>query len=240
MENIHIETTQNVTIDYELASLGERILATLLDYLFFLAYFFIYAIIASSIHSLGNTIVTVLLLLPILLYDLLCEQFFHGQSFGKMIVKIKVVKLDGTQATFSAYLLRWLLRIVDTKILTGAIAIIVILVNGKGQRVGDLAAGTTVIKLNLNAALKDTIISHVKPDYVPVFREVNKLSDNDIFIIREALKISVENNNIQAIEKLADKTKSVMGVTTDINPAQFLETVLKDYTNYEFDKGVNS
>ena len=111
MDNIKIQTTQNVDIEYELASIGDRILATLLDYLFFFGYillvFLFIALIGSDIED--NLWLLVVLFLPILLYDLLCEMFFQGKSFGKMIMKIKVVKLDGTQAGFGAYLLRWLL-----------------------------------------------------------------------------------------------------------------------------------
>ncbi|HLC82856.1 MAG TPA: RDD family protein, partial [Bacteroidia bacterium] len=145
MDNIKIQTTQNVDIEYELASIGDRILATLLDYLFFFGYtllvFLFFGLLNSDLED--YLWLLVLCFLPILLYDLLCETFFQGKSFGKMIMKIKVVKLDGTQAGFGAYLLRWLLRIIDTRIFSGGIALIAILANGKGQRIGDMAAGTT-------------------------------------------------------------------------------------------------
>src|ERR1035437_251122 len=100
MENIKIQTTQNVDIEYELASIGDRILATLLDDLFFLTYFLLILLIAAlTKYVIFKSIAVISLLsLPILLYDLLCETFFQGKSFGKMIMKIKVVKLDGTQA----------------------------------------------------------------------------------------------------------------------------------------------
>lgn len=232
MDKIRIQTTQNVDIEYELASIGDRILATLLDYLFFIAYFLLVLLIASlTTWKLFESMAIVsLVALPILFYDLVCEVFFQGKSFGKMIMKIKVVKLDGTQANFGAYLLRWLLRIIDTRLFGGAIALIAILINGKGQRIGDMAAGTTVIKMKQKVQLSDTILFKVKPDYTLVFPEVSLLTDNDIAIIKEVMQVCIQSNNFEAINKLVLKTKATMGITTNLTPAQFLNTVIQDYS----------
>lgn len=233
MENIRIQTTQNVDIEYELASIGDRILATLLDYLFFIAYFLLIMVVASltSWVFVESIAILSLLALPILFYDLACETFFQGKSFGKMIMKIKVVKTDGTQANFGAYLLRWLLRVIDMRLFNGAIALITILINGKGQRLGDLAAGTTVIKIKQNKKLSDTIFNKLDSGYILSFTEVSKLSDNDVAIIKEVMKVCVQSNNYEAINKLVSKTKETMGVTSSMPHLQFLNTVIMDY-NY--------
>ena len=238
MDNIKIQTTQNVDIEYELASIGDRILATLLDYLFFFAYFLVimmFGMFAGSVLK-DNIWLIIIMCLPILLYDLLCEMFFQGKSFGKMIMKIKVVKLDGTQAGFGAYLLRWLLRIIDTRLFSGGVALIAILANGKGQRIGDMAAGTTVIKMKQKVTINDTILNKVKPTYTIVFDEVSKLSDADIAIIKEVMQVALRTGNQQAIDKLAGKTKETMGITTNLPHTQFLATVVQDYSQYNFDK----
>jgi hypothetical protein len=151
-------------------------------------------------------------------------------------MKIKVVKLDGTQANFGAYLLRWLLRIIDTRLFSGVIALIAIVINGKGQRVGDMAAGTTVIKMKQKITLNDTILNKVKSDYTIVFPEVYKLTDNDIDIIKDVMRVSLRTNNLGAIKKLAQKTKETMGVTVNLPDTQFLATVVQDYSQYSFDK----
>lgn len=238
MDNIRIQTTQNVDIEYELASVGDRILATLLDYVFFIAYFVLIGIIASMTGGrfLESIALVMIVLLPVFLYDLFCEMFFQGKTFGKMIMKIKVVKLDGTQAGFGAYLLRWLLRIIDTRLFSGGVALIAILANGKGQRIGDMAAGTTVIKMKQKVTLNDTILNRVAPTYAIVFQEVSNLSDSDIAIIKEVMVMSIRTGNNQAIERLAAKTKAAMGITTNLPHTQFLATVVQDYSQYNFDK----
>ncbi len=233
MDNISIHTTQNVDIEYQLASIGDRILATLLDYLFFLAYFLLILLIAALTKwaLFSSMAVVSILVLPILFYDLICEVFFQGKSFGKMIMKIKVVMLDGTQANFGAYLLRWLLRIIDMRLFGGAIALITILISGRGQRIGDMAAGTTVIKMKQKVQLSDTIFNKLKADYSLVFPEVSRLTDNDVAIIKEVMLVCVQSNNFDAIDKLVLKTKATMGVTSDLPHSQFLSAVIQDY-NY--------
>jgi uncharacterized RDD family membrane protein YckC len=233
MDNISIHTTQNVDIEYQLASIGDRILATLLDYLFFLAYFLLIVLLAALTkwELFDSMAIVSILALPILFYDLICEVLFQGKSFGKMIMKIKVVMMDGTQANFGAYLLRWLLRIIDMRLFGGALALIAILINGKGQRIGDMAAGTTVIKMKQKVQLSDTIFNKLKPDYSLVFPEVSRLTDNDVAIIKEVMQVCVQSNNFEAIDKLVLKTKATMGVTSHLPHAQFLSAVIQDY-NY--------
>lgn len=238
MDNINIQTTQNVDIEYQPASIGERILATLLDYCFFFAYFILLGVLAATTKGVifKSIAINVLMGLPILFYDLIMETFFQGKSFGKMIMKIKVVKLDGTQASFGAYLTRWLLRLIDTYLFTGVVALFTILINGRGQRVGDMAAGTTVIKTGQKVFLHNTILSRVKPDHILVFSEITKLSDNDIAIIKEITALCFRTGNFKPLEFVAKKTKEVMGITTNLPPTQFLSTVVQDYSFYNFDK----
>jgi hypothetical protein len=88
MERVGINTAQNVAIDYRLASVGDRILSTLLDYLFFLAYFILVLFIASfEIWPGKNESIAfwIICSLPLLFYDLLCELLLNGQSFGKQL-----------------------------------------------------------------------------------------------------------------------------------------------------------
>ncbi|MBL4669850.1 MAG: RDD family protein [Flavobacteriales bacterium] len=237
MERVGINTAQNVAIDYQLASIGDRILATLLDYVFFIAYFILILFFASfniwpgKNESIAFWIITYL---PILFYDLLCELLMGGQSFGKQIMKTKVIKLDGSSPGFGGYLLRWLFRIVDTIGFSGAVALITILVNGKGQRVGDIAAGTTVIKLAKKLTLKDTILNKVNSNYKIMFNEVEHLSDKDIFVIKNSLTYGLKHNKWDVIDKASNKVRETLNIKTDLKAIPFLNTIIKDYTHFQF------
>lgn len=238
MENVRIRTTQNVEIEYQLASLGDRVLATLLDYLFFFAYLIIIGII-TSIAGIGNDWgpgLSMAVFLPLLLYSLVCETFFQGRSFGKMVLKIQVVKVDGTPPRFSNYLLRWALTLIDSVVSFGIVAILSIIINGKGQRLGDMAAGTTVIRLKQKSTIHDTILKTIDPEYIPVFKEAIHLTDHDVSIIKEVLEFSKKSNNQSAILKLAQKIKQTLGVSTDLTDMQFLETIIADYNHLYSEK----
>ena len=113
MQKIKIQTTQNVAIEFVLAGLGSRILAYLIDSLivgvYLIAVFWGYL---STIDSEPSTVILILLFLPSFLYHLLCETLLNGQSVGKRQMNIRAVRLDGSPPGFSAYLPRWLLRLI--------------------------------------------------------------------------------------------------------------------------------
>ncbi len=246
MDSIKIATTQNVDLEYEAAGVGYRILATILDGIFIMIYVVIIMLIlgisvsgASDYFSDNYYLmiaILILLGLPVLLYHFLSETFMNGQSFGKKIVGIKVVKLDGTQPGIGSYLIRSLLRIIDIQIMNGLVALISVAVSEKSQRLGDMAAGTTVIKLGYKVTLRDTILYKQVNNYNIVFEQVALLSDKDIAIIKEILEHSIANNKPENMAILAGKVKTKMGVVTTLNNEQFLKTVLLDYSHYQFER----
>jgi uncharacterized RDD family membrane protein YckC len=241
MQTVRITTTQNVEIEYEIASIGERILAALIDYGVVIGYGLAISVILSALAGSGSRLaspaVVIILLLPIFFYDLVCEILMDGQSFGKKQMKIKVTMLDGSQPGIRAYLLRWLLRLVDVTLSWGSVAILTLLFNGKGQRLGDLAAGTTVIKLKPEVGLRDTIFAEIEKDYQPVFPQVAELNDKDIALVKEVLNAGLEVEDTRVGDKLEQKAKTVlarkMGITTNMHPRAFLSTVLKDYNYFK-------
>ncbi|MFQ5640754.1 MAG: RDD family protein [bacterium] len=242
-ESVQIQTAQNVEIDYAIAGIGDRVLALFIDYVILAGYaigavFFVSLLRTAGLTSDNGFIALwVVLSLPFLCYDLLCEIFMDGQSFGKKALKIKVVKIDGAQPGIGDYFLRWIFRIIDILVLYGSVAIITILINGKGQRLGDIAAGTTVVKLKAPVRLEDTILTVVEDKYQPVFSWVMQLSDSDIATIKKVLNSKVEDPKIA--NHVAFKTKtaieSKLGIQSDLMPRTFLKTVLKDYNFYSID-----
>jgi len=241
MQTIEIQTTQNVTIEYPVASVGERIVAAILDSLILIGY--LIAIIFISIFLQNVTEGTpfdfqiayfVILFLPFFFYHLLCETFLNGQSFGKKMMKMKVVKLDGGQAGIGSYFLRWILVPIDY-FFFGSVGLFTMIINGKGQRLGDLAAHTTVVKLKAEAKLEDTILTSTPANYEVKFPEASLLNDNDISIVKEVLELNYKKPDVRIYMDILNKTKksveNKMGVNSELHPLNFLDTVLKDY-NY--------
>ena len=115
MDKFQIETAQNIGIHQNVAGIGDRILAFLLDILIIVGY----AILASfAIAGLGmetgeQWVYYLIIGLPVFLYYLLWEIFNNGRTPGKAALEIRVVKLDGSRPRFSQHLIRWLLRLID-------------------------------------------------------------------------------------------------------------------------------
>lgn len=234
METFQIETAQNISIVQQVAGLGERMLAYVVDLLVLIMYIIVvsYSIVETGVGTDNYWLITVLFL-PVLLYSLLMETFFNGQTLGKMSVNIRVVKLDGERPRFSHYLMRWLLSIIDISISTGGVAVLSILLSGKGQRLGDLAAGTTVIKekIYLPPGISQFSRTDVNEDYQPVFSEVALLSDKDARKVREIFYKAKRESQHYLIVKLHEKLVSLLHIQTEMKPIEFVETVLRDY-NY--------
>ncbi len=244
MDAIKITTTQNVDLEYEPAGLGYRLLASLLDMIFMMVYVGLVMLILGISGTMnrhlfdGDNYLLMTLLtvagLPILLYHFLSETFMNGQSLGKKIMGIKVVKLDGSQPGIGSYVLRSVFRIIDIHLMNGLVAIISIPVSEKSQRLGDMAAGTTVIRKDNNVSLRNTILYRQIPSYSIVFQQVSLLSDKDITIIKEILEHSLRNRKPENLKLLADKVKAKMGVSVSWKDEDFLNTVLLDYSHYQF------
>jgi uncharacterized RDD family membrane protein YckC len=241
MNNVKVQTAQNVEINYEIASLGDRILAALIDYGVLIAYMLTIGIIVYVLNQLDMQddwllIPLMILYLVIIFYDLLCEMLMDGQSVGKKVMKIKVIKLDGTQPSFGSYFMRWILRIVDIVLFSPAVAMLVILINGRGQRLGDIAANTTVVKLTERIKFSETLFEEVDRQHNITYHEVSQLNDRDIETLKEVLQTTEKLEQAQA-QKLQERTKQVLEQKMSIKVTQpareFLETIVKDYNAYK-------
>lgn len=243
MSELSITTTQNVNINFNTASVGERILAHLLDYVFKIAYIIAIMYLVFNLMGVERLVnrldrweqmaVYLLFYLPVILYSLVQESLLEGQTVGKRIMKIKVIKIDGYQAGFGDYLMRWLLRLVDMGASFNIVGLVTMLVNSKTQRLGDIVAGTAVITLKNDITINHTILKEINDNYVPVYPLVIKLSDNDIRIIKETYEASVKNADFDMITKLKDKVEAVTGIkSTSANATAFIDTILHDYNYY--------
>ena len=242
MTQLSINTTQNVNINFTAASVGDRIFAQLLDILVMIAYIVVTGFflditgLTTTIEAMDNwSIMAVygIIYSPIMFYTIVQESLWEGQTIGKRIMKTKVIKLDGYQAGFGDYLVRWLFRLVEVFIGNGIIGLIAIIASQKNQRLGDMAAGTAVITLKNKVNINHTIIQDINSDYVPTYPLVIKLSDNDVRIIKETFEAAIITRDYATIIKLREKVLSVTGIKNQSgNDQDFIRTLLKDYNYY--------
>lgn len=243
MSELSITTTQNVNINFNAASVGERILGYLLDLAVKGAYLFVIYLLLFAVLDMESyfdgldqwslAAIGLLFYLPVMFYSLVQESLFEGQTIGKRIMKTRVIKIDGYQASFGDYLIRWLFRTIDISIDLGIIGLVTMMVNKKTQRLGDMAAGTAVITLKSDITINNTILREIQEDYVPTYPLVIKLSDNDVRIIKETYEASMKAADFEMIKKLQDKIEAVTGIKSLANNATgFVDTIIKDYNYY--------
>jgi hypothetical protein len=177
-------------------------------------------------------VVYVLFSLPIFLYNLLFEVLMNGQSPGKYFLHIRVTKIDGSKPTFGSYLIRWMLRLIDISMASGSVALLTILLNGKGQRLGDLAAGTTVISEKKQITINDTLNVDLKENYTPTFPQVTLLNDTDVQTIKNLYKTALKKKNYVTINALKDKIIELTEIKTNLRSVDFVDTIIKDYNYY--------
>ena len=235
MDNFQIETAQNIRIQQTIAGVGDRILAYLIDIFVQVAYILTLLIAMGNLNASGDSEIWILysiLAVPLFLYFFLFETFMNGRTPGKAAMKLRVVKLDGSKPDMFVFFIRWVLRLIDISLTSGGIAILVILVGGKGQRLGDMAAGTTVISEKNNPTLGASLMASLPDNYSPRYPQVTQLTDAQIHQIKSILEKALVKRDFQVIKKLAEQTSTLLAVTQEQRSLEFLQQVISDYAFY--------
>ena len=239
-KTIEIRTTQNVTIEYELAGLRERALAWILDAaIVIIGYYLMVLFLMMVFGGVGQwwgVFLGVMSFLVYFLYHVAFEILKRGQSPGKIALAIKVVRLDGKDPEWSDVTLRALLQLVDSIFCLGIVGGLLIKTTGKAQRLGDMAANTTVIKLqssNYTFRLNDILSISSLQNYQPVYPQVRNLSERDMIFVKNALtRLNAYPNQAheELMEDLVTHLMPLLGVEKrPNNRIEFLKTLLKDY-----------
>ena len=219
-ETLIIETPERVQLEFALASIGNRFLAVALDHfiqffsIFFIAWFFLSlaGFSSSDVTDAPNKLLsempkwTIAILIIVLFlvfagYFIVFEWLWNGQTPGKRLLKLRVIRDDGRPLTLWEAIARNLLRICDAVpgfiIPIYSVGLIVIFLNGRDQRVGDIFAGTVVVRERTDEAptfaetfstrLTDTAFSRVqKPTGVEA--NVNLLTDREVEVVESFLR----------------------------------------------------
>ncbi len=211
-ETLIIETPERVSLAFSLASIGNRFLAVTIDhaiqfFVLILIYFLFTGIAggAGSIEqALGPTmeqmpkwtiaLMILLLFLVFASYFIFFEWLWNGQTPGKRLMKLRVIREDGRPITLWEAIARNLLRIFDAVpgfvIPIYSIGLIVIFMSGRDQRVGDIFAGTVVIR--------------ERSDEAPAFKDVFSTRISDTAFLRVKPQMSITANIAELTEDEMD------------------------------------
>ena len=209
-ETLIIETPERVPLAFALASIGNRFLAVIIDHfiqylsLILIAWFFTYisGIAAPTDRSAGEvlsempkwTIAIMILILFLVFsgYFILFEWLWDGQTPGKRLLKLRVIREDGRPITLWEAMARNLLRVFDAApgffLPIYSVGLIVIFLSNRDQRVGDLFAGTVVIR--------------ERTDEAPTFAETfsNPVSDAAFHRVQKKIEVNADISSITESE----------------------------------------
>lgn len=243
-KSAEILTAHNVIIQYNMAPLMSRVLASFIDVIIVGFYVFLVIIMFISL-ILGNfsfdsdfgpeVLLMYVFLLPVFFYSFLMEAIFAGQTVGKMALGIRVIKSNGDNASIGDLFLRWVFRMIDINGSLGSLALIVGLSNERSQRLGDLVGNTVVIKLKPDNEFSITDILNIKSskDYEATYPNIIQMTDEDMLLIKNAMDRLKKNPNDahkNLVRTLADKTSEKLGLSVvPDKKITFLKTALQDY-----------
>jgi uncharacterized RDD family membrane protein YckC len=238
METIDILTGQHVTIKYEPAGILRRGCALLIDFIIlflyiYIIFYFLQKIDMNVFFNIKN-ITSFIVLFPAICYHFFFETLMGGKTPGKLITGTRVTNLDGSTPGLSSYLLRWILLPIDLFPSGMGLGGLFIVFSKNHQRIGDLAAGTIVVRNVQPPQLDlDRDFQEFSDDYQPAFSQVEQLSDAQIRFI-SALLYDPQNRKALAssIQSLSRKVKNTLKIESRLDDRSFLETIVKDYNYY--------
>jgi uncharacterized RDD family membrane protein YckC len=260
-DELNIETPEQVELRFPIAGVGSRFLAILVDTLLQIAAVLLLLLLlyvfgragqaheaAKLSHAGEKWAIAVVVLFFFMLfwgYFSLFEAFWHGQTPGKRLFKIRVIKDSGRQITLFEALARNLLRIVDMQ-LSYLVGVVTMLCNKQQKRLGDMVAGTIVVHERVED--QPLLAHHARTITAGLYTEpvrhefrrvefmdlpgdaVARLERSDLNVIEtffgRALDLTVATRESMAL-KLAGRSAGKMGIELpdEERPERFLEAV---------------
>ncbi len=240
MKKIDVITTQNVRIEYELAGLGARLFAFLLDQIVIWMGIFILQLVLlffiSTQYSSPEEWLYIMLFAPVyIFYTPAMEILNNGQTVGKMALRIKVLNLHGKNPEVLDYLIRWSFRLVDIWFTLGSLASMLIVSGDFAQRLGGRLSNTTLVRLSpkKNLVLDQLLEIDRIQNYEPRFPQVRQLNESEMLTLKSALERYKKYKNPAhrtALLKSVEKIKEFTGIDQgEMKTIPFVRALIQDY-----------
>jgi uncharacterized RDD family membrane protein YckC len=235
LKRIEIKTSDQVIIIFDISTLRDRAFSFLIDFLILFGMIFVLLMIQGIVNPNGSYFYYIVILPLFLFYTLAFEIITGGLTPGKKAMNLRVIKLNGQYAAPMDYIIRWLFRWVDIWMSVFVIGSALINSSRYGQRLGDMMAGTTVIKLQSkqSVSLKEILNIDSQKHYTPKYPQVTLLNDKDMLLVKNTIKRAQTFNNVahlKIVSQLISQLKTELKIEEDIKDNEaFLKTLLKDY-----------
>jgi uncharacterized RDD family membrane protein YckC len=231
-DRLAIATPEGVEVELTLANIGSRFIAGGIDFTIQFVVMVALAVILNRAGAAGAALLTSLGFALIFFYDVLFEVLGRGKTPGKRLTGLRVVRSGGRPITLVRSALRNILRIVD--ILPGfyAVGMTAIFITSRNQRLGDLAAGTHVVRDrhgDRRAAAAPPELAHIDPGPAAGW-DVSAVSAGDVATVRTFLErrtdIDAHARNQLARDLAARLRPRVGGAPEQMADESFLELLV--------------
>lgn len=245
-----ISTPENVDLHLELAGLGNRILAGLIDQTICVFVIVIMGLAAWGVFTLVSMsqmpghvkgiaygfIIMVMIFGTFIIhfgYHMFFEGTWQGQTPGKRVAQIRVIEQNGQPVTWPAVIIRNLVRVIDTGLIL--IGVLSIMIDNNERRFGDLAAGTVVVRERnselLTTAKDDLDLDTAKPSDADIL-DIGRITPQEYEILVSFLKRRKTMGKKQrpvVAAKLMDHFKQKLSDDSTKNAEDYLEGLYRAY-----------
>jgi uncharacterized RDD family membrane protein YckC len=230
-DRLPIATPEGVEVELTLAGIGSRFMAAAIDFTIQLAVIISLALITQPAGGAGAAIFTSVAFAMIFFYDVLFEVLAGGRTPGKRLNGVRVVRAGGRPITLARSAVRNILRLID--ILPGfyAVGMTAIFIAPQNQRIGDLAAGSYVVRYRHGdrARASEPSLIDVEPGPAATW-DVTAVSQDDVAAVRAFLErrfeLRTENRAAIAGELASRLRPRVGGAAPDTDDETFLELLV--------------
>ena len=229
---VKLDTGFNIEVEFPITPFHRRLFAWLIDLTVQFAYLYLMEMLISEVSDgYWPGWLIVVYWLPVLFYHLIMEITLNGQSIGKKAMSIKVITLEGGQPSLSQYIIRWMFRMFDFGLFCIP-AFFSVILSSRSQRVGDIVADTIIIDTKARTSWQDTIFTELEINYKPRYSQVMQLSDKDINTLKSIIETVRKKSDHELAFNATERIKGRLNISTDQDPYDFLQTLLKDYNYY--------
>lgn len=248
-----IDTPENVEFAYDIAGIGSRFLAAIIDTMVIIILLFIlifdFLLMTETFFDLGSgtsDIISALFLLAgfafLWGYYITFEMFWNGQSPGKRALGLRVVREGGRPITFASSAIRNIIRLIDFLPSFYGIGVIAMFIDRRARRLGDLAAGTLVVKERQNVTLDSLLTSSpiatqpTNEGQQLTLPNIELLTPQDYQLIQEFLQRRSElsrDARLRLSVQLGNGIQSRLGLPTGGDSERFLQYVVAQYQLFQ-------